>query len=68
MQGGRKTVPGLSPGGTRAEGEENETRLVAAGPPGRSVAGLAAVPGLGGLRGGADCHAWRLRLCKPSGG
>ncbi len=39
-QGGRKTVSGPSPCGAKAEGEEtdgseNETRLVAAGPPGR---------------------------------
>jgi hypothetical protein len=43
LQGGRKMVPGLSPGGAQAEGEEtsgseNKTRLVAAGPPGRAVA------------------------------
>ncbi len=54
LQGGRKTVPGPSPGSARAEGEEtrgseNETILVAAGPPGQTVAGLAAPPGPGGL-------------------
>ncbi len=47
-QGGRKTVTGPSPGGTPAEGgetngSEKETPLVGAGPPGRVVAGLAAM-------------------------
>ncbi len=52
--GWEKAVPGPSPGAAPAEGEEtcgseNETRLVAAGPPGWAVAGMAAVPGPGGL-------------------
>jgi hypothetical protein len=54
LQGGRKTVPVPSLGGAPAEGEEtsgsvNETRLVAAGPPGWAMVGLVAEPGPGGL-------------------
>ncbi len=54
LQGGRKTVPGLSPGGARAEGgetsgSENNTHLVAAGSPGWVVAGLATALMSGGL-------------------
>jgi hypothetical protein len=66
-------VPGLSPGGKRAEGgessgSENETRWVAAGPPGWAMAGLVAAPGLAVCRDTVDCQAWHPRPCKPSGG
>jgi hypothetical protein len=53
LQGGRKIVPGLSPGSAEAKGEEtsgseNKTRSVAAGLPGRAVARL-----------GRHAGAWR---------
>jgi hypothetical protein len=68
---GRKTVPGLSRGGTRREGEEtsrseNETRLVAAGLPGYEPGGLQRRRGLPGVASAAVQALRRLTATTSS--